>query len=1036
MNTFNANFSSSPASNYLPTDTPPKRNVFFQPAEPASTTPAAPPPSQVFGSSQYGSGVSKFQLGRDANTAPSSAPRQFQSSRTRISTPGRPKSRLFQYSTNIDNSEMEEDYTDDDMEEDWQDEDVTQNSVKQSGFVGINRTKNTTSAPSLMKFSTNSLSQSVALPKRRGTGTSRSQLPRKGREDLVPGLVRDITRRTQAATLIETDIVILETEQVCRQLEEACQAAQHEFAQQIMISGAAQELIHFWRMNSEPSIVEPEQAHIGPLPSEPQFEKARYIASLLLELYHPQAQTDNGQSMVLSDSRMSMNDFQTKPTPQILLEWLQKNHIDYQYLFDQVSRATSNVTADDLFWEAIEVLTLHGRIQLVMHLLAEADFNYAVMDTVRGYTKANYTGTQLQAIQRAIYQMRQLLNACPAVQIDDWNVDGQEWDVYRKQVEESLSDLADLADEHNVDDVSTQNSNDLFAKSTRKANLPFDVYTHLKTVHNILLGDVDIIMGLAQDWLEASLLLTVWWNGSQETKVAQWSFDVSRANHTEETASGNPHLTRLRDAFLCVTDPMAASNYHINTMSHVELGVGAVLQGDTQSVLRVLSTMSLCVASAFAEIGTWAGWQSTATPTAGLDEADLMVLNFGANDAIIKKDDVLNRYANALFKKDEFRMDEESVAEGWEVAFAVVSRMDDEDRIESSVSNFIDQITMDDQERTAKLVNVCQDLGLQAQGRKVSEAFGDHLVNQSTDYGTALLCYARAHSEAKVRQLVDLLSSYCLVQSTAYPAKEHMDTALERLVGNPQEALQSIVEVDPLAAEALQFYLVGYACIRKFYTLRDETGSATKTAGKTMLARKKAASRALLAAINSAADCIYGGLYDPERRTAIQVDGLLTLLGEATALLAKDEGARVLTCNQMYNLLAAIEDLETVNDRVYRATEDCMEAALRNFNGSPPPSPHMMLKKSVSSGTNSNFSFSMMGSEMLRSADSVGGKSVGSAVLIGSSEQSKANRGWDWREEFQDAGNAGKQILRRLRIGIAKELSVTSIEENEMSVYS
>jgi hypothetical protein len=33
--------------------------------------------------------------------------------------------------------------------------------------------------------------------------------------------------------------------------------------------------------------------------------------------------------------------------------------------------------------------------------------------------------------------------------------------------------------------------------------------------------------------------------------------------------------------------------------------------------------------------------------------------------------------------------------------------------------------------------------------------------------------------------------------------------------------------------------------------------------------------------IGSAADNIYGGLYDPDRDSAVQVDGLLALLGEA-----------------------------------------------------------------------------------------------------------------------------------------------------------
>lgn len=38
---------------------------------------------------------------------------------------------------------------------------------------------------------------------------------------------------------------------------------------------------------------------------------------------------------------------------------------------------------------------------------------------------------------------------------------------------------------------------------------------------------------------------------------------------------------------------------------------------------------------------------------------------------------------------------------------------------------------------------------------------------------------------------------------------------------------------------------------------------------------------ALLAVIDSAADSIHGGLYDEQRGSVVQVDGLLALLGEA-----------------------------------------------------------------------------------------------------------------------------------------------------------
>ena len=89
--------------------------------------------------------------------------------------------------------------------------------------------------------------------------------------------------------------------------------------------------------------------------------------------------------------------------------------------------------------------------------------------------------------------------------------------------------------------------------------------------------------------------------------------------------------------------------------------------------------------------------------------------------------------------------------------------------------------------------------------------------------------------------------------------------------------------MDPKAAEMLHTYLTGYATLRKFYDLRDEEINLKEGQKSTARpnARKSAAATALLAVINSAADNIQGGLYDENHGSVVQVDGLLSLLGEA-----------------------------------------------------------------------------------------------------------------------------------------------------------
>lgn len=86
----------------------------------------------------------------------------------------------------------------------------------------------------------------------------------------------------------------------------------------------------------------------------------------------------------------------------------------------------------------------------------------------------------------------------------------------------------------------------------------------------------------------------------------------------------------------------------------------------------------------------------------------------------------------------------------------------------------------------------------------------------------------------------------------------------------------------------MQFHFSGYATLRRFYETRDE-GFTPKERGQRQrrpLARKMAAAEALVAVIRSSCDSIYGGLYDPDRDSAVQVDGLLALLGEALVFVS------------------------------------------------------------------------------------------------------------------------------------------------------
>jgi hypothetical protein len=1031
MNKFSADFSSS--INSTPGKQPTPQNQFFssKPSQVPSTTPIAPPPSQIFGSSAFGTGVSKFNLGKTTNSPSPTGP-HFLPPRTKNGTP------QIHHSSQRASWSKQDLPSDDDMEE--EDEEDAGESVMQPtrGFQSVNQPH----VASLMKFSTNSARGSRISTQRRPFRASNrlSALPKKGNDNVLPNLAKDMGARAQPATITEPDEVILETEQCMRSLEQALQDLKDRNRELDTISDCATDLTRQWQHYAQIDRPSLDSADIGPPPSASPFSKANYVASLLLLLRHPPV--DKASNPL--------------PIPNVLLEWLDQYHVSYDPMYRTVASARPNCTSHDLYWDAILSLTLRGKLQQVMQLLADADFQYAASAEDDGNEGHGYKGAQLQAIQSVVYRARMMLNSCPAIQNGDWNVAGPEWDMFRASVEGALDSLTEETTRGEDNGLEAgnldfrQNQSSFFGKLSRRSTstIPWTIFQNLKILYSILLGSTEEIIAISQDWLEAATSLTIWWDGTADTTaVAQWSFDVSRANNqVAQDEDFNPYLGRLRDALLFSTDPESKRDFQLNSMSPVEVGLGCVLQGSTKGALTILRTLSQCVASAVAEVGSRTGWleDETSARPSGLNDEDLMVLSYGAPKQALSKDAIMLSYANKLFEIPSLRLSDGTEAEGWEAAISLVTRLDDRQAMHNALSTWLDTLDVTTEHRAEKLIGLCDGMGLRDESRRISDRFGDYLVDNTERYGTALLCYAKSHNQGKIRQLIDVLVSYSLVQSRAYPSETTMDKSLADLVGDPKIAMQDIAEVDPEAAELLQFYLVGYACTRRFYTLRDSEVGGTgtnKSRDSRPLARRRAAAKALVAAIESAADSIYGGLYDPDRQTAIQVDGLLTLLGEATALLSPNPSAanspRIFTTTQIYALLSAIEDLSTVSERVYAATEECLQASLQEYNGSKPPSPRDLLKKSMTSGSGSGFSYSVLGSEMLgRSQATLGSGSAGSSgVLVRKGQNVKQGdgetKGWDWRERFAkgDEDVNGKDIIRTLRLSLAEELAWAELAE-------
>lgn len=258
--------------------------------------------------------------------------------------------------------------------------------------------------------------------------------------------------------------------------------------------------------------------------------------------------------------------------------------------------------------------------------------------------------------------------------------------------------------------------------------------------------------------------------------------------------------------------------------------------------------------------------------------------------------------------------------------------------------------------------------------------------------------------------------SYSLVQSAAYPPEKELDEELKSLLQKRTETLERRAKQDLEAAQLLGRMLSGYATLRKFYELRDQQRSDSPSHGKAMVLKKQAA-LALVAVISSSDDNIRGGLYDGTRDAVVSEDFLLALLAEATVFV--NQSPAIITLDQIDVLLKAIEDVQTVGSRVYDACDDFLSLVLTSTQGLKGSTPADLMTKSMTGSSYVMSGSSMLASHMHKSMSSSG----------------KIERGWDWRKGF-NANTKAEDVLRKLRLGLAKDLAALWLEDADgVAVY-
>lgn len=268
---------------------------------------------------------------------------------------------------------------------------------------------------------------------------------------------------------------------------------------------------------------------------------------------------------------------------------------------------------------------------------------------------------------------------------------------------------------------------------------------------------------------------------------------------------------------------------------------------------------------------------------------------------------------------------------------------------------------------------------------------------------------------------MDLLISFSLIQSTAYPSEAELDDHLKNLISSPGTTLTEMSQMDLEAAELLKKSLSGYATLRRFYDIRDEEiASNSQKPRRGAYARKSEAANALMAVIISSDDNIRGGLYDEDRDAVVSVDFLLALLGEAMVFINQPDYTA--TVSQINILLKAIEDVQAVGPRVYSACTEFLQTVVASGQGLKGSSPTDMLRKTNSNISGTSGSFSMVGSSML--ASQLKQSMSSSGVMV----KGNVKRGWDWRRGIS-AGTSGEDLLRILRLGLAKDLAKAWVME-------
>jgi hypothetical protein len=757
----------------VPSSTPPRRSSRNDP----STTPAGPPPDESFGPSStpagpppnrslFGSAQPKFSQPNSYSFADSmlasSPPKHglfegIGAGSIGTSSSGRPAAQRgrtisgggFRVPSTSpepgeedaegeDDEDMdEEDYDDD--EEDMDEDDYSEDEEEQLSAQRRAKTQNRFSQSVVSRSSANDLEPGPTLVR---AGAKQTHF------DLL-AIARGLTPNINRATLEESDHVILETERLVEKVHESLHSDTPDKRTEVL-GQVAQDLVALWQAAGKTKGGLSSSRSGGAL----NLAHASRLASLLLSLHHPPPVRHNQRASALSLVSLRPDPKHYTPIPKILLDWLNTTYADVSEI-DLVLKETRGFSRHPSFWEAVQAAAVRGNFAQSLQLLQGARFEYASTAQEDGLGDTGYSGSHLRYANDAVQAAIALLHECPAVASEDWDVKGHDWTVFRQRVHQAYNNLQDFsegdsASRHAVSQpftashfgISQSQANFQLSVASRKAEskVPWSIYENLRKLYQLLLGNEEEILSISADWIEAVLGLAIWWNGEEE-ELSQGSLAASRRSIMRSQRVRSVDVTPVKAYCQRMSSALAAviensdEDFSVNTTDRFEVGLACIVDDNVEGALQLLSSWSLPVATAVAEVASAGEWFTQAKGIMDqFDQDDLMVLSYNEQQrAGASKDDFLVVYSKLLATKGQLNsQDGQPSKEGWELAIQLLGRLDDSIAASGRIEQILNELPLESSVRVDKITRLCHELGLSQHALTIALVSHMNFIHTST----------------------------------------------------------------------------------------------------------------------------------------------------------------------------------------------------------------------------------------------------------------------------------------------------------------